>query len=142
MSRKVILTLATAATIAAACLASTAADARGFGGGGGFGGGHFAGGGGFGGGTSRWRRFGGRGNFGGGRTSFATLAVPARRLAASSNFPAAAPRLSWASRLVAGTTTIGHWFWRDGRWIVLDDVGVADAPVAAAGGRRPAPAPA
>ena len=46
MSRKVILALATAATIAAASLGSTAADARGFGGGGGFGGGHFAGGGG------------------------------------------------------------------------------------------------
>ena len=37
MSRKLILTLATAATIAASALASSAADARGFGGGGGFG---------------------------------------------------------------------------------------------------------
>jgi len=45
MSRKVILTLATAATIAAASLVSTAADARGFGGGGG-GGARFGGGGG------------------------------------------------------------------------------------------------
>src|SRR6516165_6174710 len=35
MSRKLILTLATAATIAASALASSAADARGFGGGGG-----------------------------------------------------------------------------------------------------------
>jgi hypothetical protein len=60
MSRKFILTLATAATLAVSALATTAADAHGFGGGhgGGFGGGH----GGFGG-------FG-HGGFGGGHVSF------------------------------------------------------------------------
>ena len=43
MSRKILFTLATAATIAAAAtLASSAADARGFGGGGHFGGGGFS----------------------------------------------------------------------------------------------------
>ena len=131
MSRKVILALATAATIAAASLGSTAADARGFGGGGGLGGGHFAGGGGFGGrgNFAGGGGFGGRGNFGGGRTSFATLRGPGHGgLPLHPIFPPGHPGFPghpgwwWHHHY-------GHWFFRDGRWIVIDDGGVADAPV-------------
>jgi hypothetical protein len=121
MSRKVLFTLATAATLAAAAtLASSAADARGFGGGG-FGGGHFGGGGGFsrsfsagriGGGHIAARSFGGR--------SFARV-TPIR-----GGHPGVPGRWAYHHH--------GHWFFRGGRWIILDGVdGGYDQPVAAVG---------
>jgi hypothetical protein len=125
MSRKVILSIATAATIAAASLGSTPADARGFGGGGGFGGGHFAGGGGF----------GGRGNFGGGRASFATLRGPGHSgLPLHPIFPPGHPgHPGWW-----GHHHFGHWIFRGGRWVIIDEVVdepgvVLPAPVLAPG---------
>jgi hypothetical protein len=122
MSRKVIFSLATAATLAVASLASGAAEARGFGGGGGghFGGGHFAG-----------------GRIGGGR-------VGGNHFAARGNGPLH-PIMNpgrgghghpghfgnhWAGH------HHGHWVFRDGIWIDVggyDGVGevdVAPAPVA------------
>ncbi len=117
MSRKLILTLATAATIAASALASTAADARGFGGGG-FGGGHggFGGGGHFGG-FSRVGSFGGN-HFGGigrvGRIS-------------QFHFTGHNPghfqhwqhwsHWHWPSHWPHHH----HWYWRDGRWFYGED---------------------
>jgi hypothetical protein len=114
MSRKVIFTLAAAATIAAAGLASSAADARGFGGGGGghFGGGGFSRGGGFGGG-----HFGG-GRIGGGR-SFARL-TPIR--GGNPGFPGHGHPGFPGHNQWAHFHHHGHWFFRDGRWIVLDGV--------------------
>ena len=113
MSRKILFTLATAATIAAAAtLASSAADAHGFGGGG-FGGGHFGGGGfsrggGFGGSHFSGARFGGRG--------FATVHPRG-------------PRGGWGHPIRWTHYHNHRWFWRDGRWIVLDgEVGGYDAP--------------
>src|SRR5580700_9254582 len=67
MSRKTILTLASAATLAVAMLASQSADARGFGGGGGGGGRGFGGGG-----------FAGR-SIGGGGMGMARFTAPAGR---------------------------------------------------------------
>ena len=92
MSRKLILTLATAATIAASALASTAADARGFGGGGGaFGGGR----GGFGGGGfARVGGFGG-GHFGGVGPRRPDLGLPLPR-PQSRPFPALAALVALA----------------------------------------------
>jgi hypothetical protein len=118
MSRKVLFTLATAATLAAAAtFASTAADARGFGGGGG--GGHFGGGGGF----SRGGFGGGfsGGHFGGrsfvGRSSFSRI-TPIR-----GGRPGLPGRWAYHHH--------GHWFFRGGRWIILDGVdGGYDQPVA------------
>ena len=122
MSRKVLFTLATAATIAAAAiLASSAADARGGGfGGGGFGGGHFGGGGfsrggGFGGGFARGGGFGG-GHFTGARfngnhftgRNFARFNPPR-----GPHFP---PHWNhWHHH---------HWVFRGGRWLILEDGGV------------------
>lgn len=101
MSRTFILSLATAAAIAAVSLGSGSADARGFGGGG-FGGGHLGGGGHVGGGHAAARGSHlanlnpGRGGGGGGQ-----------------------PGGHWA-----GKFHHGHWIFRDGIWIEID--GVAD----------------
>jgi hypothetical protein len=119
MSRKILFTLATAATIAAAAtLASSAADARGFGGGG-FGGGH---GGGF-----------SRGGFGGnhfGGSHFAGNHFGGRGIGRGY------PGRNWGHP-VRWTHYHNHrWFWRDGRWVAFDgEVGGYDAPapVAAVG---------
>jgi hypothetical protein len=141
MSRKVLFTLATAATIAAATLASSAADARG-----GFGGGGFGGGGG---------RFGGGGfsrvGIGGGHlsglnaslnrfpgTHFPTGHFPTRHFPGNhfpgNHFPGHFPQ--WVHH------HHHHWFWRDGRWVIIEDAvggydepqGVVAAPVVAAPG--------
>jgi hypothetical protein len=119
MSRKVILTLATAATIITAGLASSAADARGFGGSG-FGGGHFAGGGRVGGGGSS--HFARRG---GGRTLIPIL-NPGRPGHGHPGFPGRPGHWAhWHHH---------HWVFRDGGWIEIDGVdgvdGGVEAPVA------------
>jgi len=115
MSRKLTLTfaLATAATIAAASLASTTADARGFGGG--FGGGRVASGG-----------FGGGHIAGSGRT-LTPILNPGRP--GNPRFPRwpGHPGHQWAYH------PHGHLFFRDGRWIIIDQVD-DEAPVAAAPG--------
>ena len=119
MSRKILFTLATAATIAAAAtLASSAADARGFGGGGFGGGGHF-GGGGFSRGSFGGSHFVGGNHFGG--RGFA-------------GFHPRGPRPGWGHP-VRWTHYHNHrWFWRDGRWIDGEVGGYdAPAPVAAVG---------
>jgi hypothetical protein len=111
MSRKIILSLA-AATIAATTLISYSADARGFGGG--FGGGRS-----FGGGMAGGRAFGG-GHFAsarftghGGRTLIPIL-NPGRP--GHPGFPG-----HW----VFHHHDHGHWLFRDGRWIVIDET-IAD----------------
>jgi hypothetical protein len=115
MSRKVILTLATAATIAAAGLASSAADARSFGGGGG----------GFGHSSSIGRVGGGHFSAKGGRklTSILNPDRPGRP-----DFPGHPGH--WT-----GLHHHGHWIFRGGRWIIIDDV-VDEVPVV-----EPAPGP-
>ena len=119
MSRKVLFTLATAATIAAAAtLASSTADARGGGGGGGFGGGHS-----FGGGFSRGGGFGG-GHFGGGHFG-------GNHFAGGHFYGGRGIGRGYPGHPVRWTHYYprGHWFWRDGRWVVLDGVdGGYDAP--------------
>jgi hypothetical protein len=119
MSRKLTLTfaLATAATIAAASLASTTADARGFGGG--FGGGRMSGG------------FGGARMANGGRT-LTPILNPGRGNPGRTGNPGfprfpGHPGHQWAYH------PHGHLFFRDGRWIVIDQVD-DEAPVAAAPG--------
>ncbi len=113
MSRKVILTLATAATIAAAGLASSAADARGFGGGGG-GFGHSASMGRVaGGGTGHIGR--GHGNGGGRLVPILNPGLPGHGHVAHNHHH--------------------HWIFRGGRWIIIDDV-VDEVPVV-----EPAPGP-
>jgi hypothetical protein len=108
MSRKFVLTLATAAALAVSALATTAADAHGFGGGGGHGGGfgHGGGGGGFG-------RVGG-GHFGGfghvGRISMFHFGGhnPGRDFGHGQHWA----HWHWPHH--------HRWFWRDGRWVYLD----------------------
>jgi hypothetical protein len=124
MSRKVILSLATAATIITAGLASNAADARGFGGGG-FGGGHSFGGGAHfaSGGHVGGSHFAGRGGRGG---RIATARNPGR-----GGHPGHGHPNHWAHN------GHHHWMFRDGVWIDAD--GAVDetpdvAPVAAAPG--------
>ncbi len=117
MSRKLILSLAAAATVAVASLSSGSADARGFAGGGGFGGGR-----GFGGGAMMARLpGGGHGGCcgtikpifpGGGGGHLPILPGP---------FPHGHP--GW----VFHPHDHGHWVFRFGRWIVVDDV-VEEAP--------------
>jgi len=108
MSRKVILTLATAATIAAAGLASSAADARSFGGGGG----------GFGHSSSIGRVGGGHFSAKGGRklTSILNPGGPDR------------PGRPGHPGHWTGLHHHGHWIFRGGRWIIIDDV-VDEVPV-------------
>ena len=115
MSRKIILTLATAATIAAAGLASSAADARGFGGGGG-GLGHS---------SSIGRVGGGHFSAKGGRklTSILNPGGPGR------------PGHPGHPGHWTGLHHHGHWIFRGGRWIIIDDV-VDEVPVV-----EPAPGP-
>ena len=118
MSRKLILSLAAAATIAVASLSSGSADARGFAGGGGFGGGHgFAGGRGFGGGAEMARLPGG-GH--GGCCSVVKPIFPGHPILPGP-FPHGHP--GW------GFYPHGHnhWVFRFGHWIVVDDV-VEEAP--------------
>ena len=124
MSRKILFTLAAAATIAAAAtLASSAADAHGFGGGG-FGGGHFGGGGFARGGGFGGSHFGGT-HFGGSR--FAGTHFGGRGIGRGY------PGRGW------GRWAGSHhrWYWRDGRWFYGDygvDGGYVDpAPVATPG---------
>jgi hypothetical protein len=118
MSRKILFTLATAATIAAAALSTSAADAHGFGGGG-FGGGHFGGGG-----FARSSGFGGSHiggtHFGGNR--FAGTHFGGRGIGRGYPGRGWGRWAGWHHR----------WYWRDGRWFYGDygvDGGV-DAAVA------------
>jgi len=111
MSRKVILTLASAVTIAAVGLGSSAADARSFAGG--LGGGHFA---------------GGRVN---GGTHFAARNGGRSTSILNPGHPGGHPP-GWAHG-----HHHGHWIFRGGRWIIIDGVDAVDvvdeAPVAAPG---------
>jgi hypothetical protein len=112
MSRKIILSLA-AATLAVATLSSQA-DARGFGGGG-FGGGRA-----FGGGHPAMASFTGHG----GRTL--TPIFPGHgHPVMPGPFPGRPGRPGW----VFHHHDHGHWVFRFGRWIVIDDV-VDEAPAA------------
>src|SRR5580704_13264645 len=117
MSRKTILTLASAATLAVAVLASQSADARGFGGGG-FGGG--GGGRGFGGGGFASRSIGGGGmgmaRFSG-RVGRPIIPILNPGHPGHPGFP------HWGFH----HHDHGHWVFRFGRWIVVDDV-VEEAP--------------
>ena len=124
MSRKILFTLAAAATIAAAAtLASSAADAHGFGGGG-FGGGHFGGGGFARGGGFGGSHFGGT-HFGGSR--FAGTHFGGRGIGRGYPGRGWGRWAGWHHR----------WYWRDGRWFYGDygvDGGYVDpAPVATPG---------
>jgi len=112
MSRKIILTLATAATIAAAGLASSAADARALGGG-------------FGHSSSIGRVGGGHFSAKGGRklTSILNPGGPDR------------PGRPGHPGHWTGLHHHGHWIFRGGRWIIIDDV-VDEVPVV-----EPAPGP-
>ncbi|HWX85107.1 MAG TPA: hypothetical protein VNZ48_16035 [Xanthobacteraceae bacterium] len=119
MSRKSILTFAAAATLAVATLASQSADARGFGGGG-FGGGGMSRGG-----------MGGGGHMTGfaGRTpgrSFIPVRIP-HPIIPIIPLPHRPPH--W----VFHHHDHGHWVFRGGRWIVLDDVVVSEPIVTAPG---------
>jgi hypothetical protein len=134
MSRKLILTIAAAATVAVATLASQSADARGFGGGG-FGGGGFG------------RGFGGGGFSSGRSIGMARGAGPSPgRLIPILNpggprnpihpiFPGfpGHPGLPGHPGWWWWAHNHGHWIFRDGRWIV-DDVVVDAAPVMTAPG--------
>ena len=127
MSRKVIITLAAAATIAAAGLASTSTYAHGFGGGGGggFGGGHMSmarGGGGFARGGSGFGHGGNIGHSGGLRT----VRSSGRSLrSARSSHPDHFGRHD-RPILIGDRHHHHHWHWvlRGGRWIDVEDVGV------------------
>jgi hypothetical protein len=127
MSRKTILTLASAATLAVAVLASQSADARGFGGGG-FGGG--GGGRGFGGGGFASRSIGGGGmgmaRFSG-RVGRPIIPILNPGHPGHPGFP------HWGFH----HHDHGHWVFRFGRWIVIDDV-VEEAPAVVT---APAPGP-
>jgi hypothetical protein len=118
MSRKSILTFAAAVTLAVATLASQSADARGFGGGGFGGGGRAFGGGGGGMGMARFTGHGG-GN------SFIPIRNPGR--------PGWPGRPGFPPHWVFHHHDHGHWVFRGGRWIVLDDVVVSEPIVTAPG---------
>jgi len=128
MSRKTILTLASAATLAVAMLASQSADARGFGGGG-FGGG--GGGRGFGGGGFASHSIGRGGNIGmarvTGRVGRPIIPILNPGRPGHPGFP------HWGFH----HHDHGHWVFRFGRWIVVDDV-VEEAPAIVT---APAPGP-
>jgi hypothetical protein len=121
MSRKLILSLAAAATVAVATLSSGSADARGFAGGGGFGGG----GRGFGGGAVMARLpGGGHGGSGGGCCGTLKPILPGGgggHPILPGPFPHGHP--GW----VFHPHDHGRWVFRFGRWIVVDDV-VEEAP--------------
>jgi hypothetical protein len=121
MSRKLILSLAAAATVAVASLSSGAADARGFAGGGGFGGGR-----GFGGGAMMARLpGGGHGGNGGGCCNTIKPIFPGGGGGGHPILPGPFPHghPGW----VFHPHDHGHWVFRFGRWIVVDDV-VDEAP--------------
>jgi hypothetical protein len=118
MSRKLILSFAAAATIAVASLSSVSADARGFAGGGGFGGGRSFGGGGrgFGGGATMARLPGG--GHGGCCTLKPIIPVGGRPIVPGPfPLPHGHPP-GW----VFHPHGHGHWVFRFGHWIVVDDV--------------------
>jgi hypothetical protein len=115
MSRKVILSLVAAGTIAAASFASDSTYARGFGGGG-FGGGHF-GGGHFGGGHFGGSRFAGGGHFSQRRGRLIPILNPGRP-----GYPGHPVHWVWHHH------DHGHWVFRDGVWIDID-AAVDETPV-------------
>jgi hypothetical protein len=121
MSRKIILSLAAAATVAVATLTSYSADARGFGGGG-FGGGRS-----FGGGGARLASFTGHG----GRTL--TPIFPRRPGRPIIPIVPVHPIIPVHPILppIAFHDHHHHWVLRDGRWVVIEDV-VDEAPAVAA----------
>ena len=121
MSRKLILSLATAATVAVASLSSGSADARGFAGGGGFGGGR-----GFGGGAMMARLpGGGHGGNGGGCCNTIKPIFPGGGGGGHPILPGPFPHghPGW----VFHPHDHGHWVFRFGRWLVVDDV-IDEAP--------------
>jgi hypothetical protein len=123
MSRKIILCLATAATVAVAALSSQSADARGFGGGG------FGGGRGFGGGAFAMRGSGGGARIGGFPGHGGGRVIPVLNPGGHRGplHPIFHPRPGrpW----VFHDHHHGHWVFRGGRWLVIDDVAVDEAPV-------------
>jgi hypothetical protein len=120
MSRKLILTLATAATIAASALASSAADARGFGGGGG-GFGHSVGIGRIGGGGGLGRIGGGIGRPIGGIHRLAGSPFPI--LLPPGHHGPGLPPPWWHHH-----HHHWHWWFRDGRWVAFEG-GIAEPVV-------------
>ena len=121
MSRKLILSLAAAATVAVASLSSGTADARGFAGGGGFSGGR-----GFGGGAMMARLpGGGHGGSGGGCCGTLKPILPVGGGGGHPILPGPFPHghPGW----VFHPHDQGHWVFRFGHWIVVDDV-VDEAP--------------
>src|ERR1700744_1207498 len=131
MSRKLILSLAAAATIAVASLSSGTADARGFGGGG-FGGGRGFGGGGFGGGAMMARLPGG-GH--GGLLPVRPLLPPGViHPILPGPFPHGHPGWGFYPH------HHGHWAFRFGHWIMVDDV-VEEAAAATVVGPAAIPGP-
>jgi hypothetical protein len=126
MSRKLILALAAAATVAVASLSSGSADARGFGGGG-FGGGRgFVGGGArsVGGGAMMARLpGGGHGGGNGGITPIRPIFPPRGGHPIIPIIPIGHGHPGW----VFHHHDHGHWVFRFGRWIVVDDVVEAPA---------------
>jgi hypothetical protein len=124
MSRKVILTLAAAATIAVAGLASNSSYARGFVGGHAFGGGGHA----FGGGGRTFGRIGGAGPVGHTGGPIGHLRVSGNPGRVHPIFPGRPP--GHHPPIIIGWHPHHHWHWvfRGGRWIDVDDVAV-DTPV-------------
>jgi hypothetical protein len=119
MSRKTILSLAAAATVAVATLAAQSADARGFGGG--FGGGGGMSRGGMGGGHVAMTGFAGRTT---GR-AFIPIHTP-HPIIPIIPIPHKPPHWVFHPH--------GHWIFREGRWVIVDDVVVDAAPVVTAPG--------
>jgi hypothetical protein len=155
MSRKIIITLAATIVVAASSLVSESADARGFGGGhfGGFGGGFGRGGftristGGFGGGHFGGGHFGHGGGHGGGR--LVPILDPGRGGHGGGHGGGRGPRdprpprhpfppIVWHGH----HHPHGHWVFRGGEWIVVDDVAVASVGAVAVGTAVADPAPA
>ncbi|MGP8233285.1 MAG: hypothetical protein ACLQL2_11585 [Methylovirgula sp.] len=149
MSRKVILSLAAAIVVAVSSIASDSADARGFGGGGlgrfgggGFDGGHF-GGGRFAGGrfTGHGGRlvpilYPGRGGHGGHGGRGGHLGPPIIGRYPEPRHPY--PPIVWHGH----PHWHGHWIFRGGQWIVIDDVAAVGAvAVGTAAVADPAPGP-
>jgi hypothetical protein len=119
MSRTMILSLATAATLAVATLASQSADARGFGGGGGFGGGRgFGGGGGF----ARSFGGGGMGHVSMGHVSMGHINARVARFTPRGPIPIVVPHPHFPGHIWAFNHH-HHWVFRGGRWM-FDDVEV------------------
>jgi hypothetical protein len=126
MSRKLILSLAAAATVAVASLSSGSADARGFGGG--FGGGRS-----FGGGGAMMARLPGGGHGGGNGGCCSTLKPIFPRGGGNHPIIPIIPIGHGHPGWVFHPHSHGHWVFRFGHWIVVDDV-VEEAPVVTAPG--------